>query len=244
MITRDTLCDDMRRIGVHGGQRLEVHSSLRQIGWVDGGAVTVVQALMDVVTPTGTLVMSAYPVSKPIPLTAEEQQCGLVAKVRLYDLAYRGASGMGVIADAFRDANAVLLGPGFHRVAAWGRDATRYCAGYQELYADDGWALLMGVDITRMSSMHLAEVGITQSIDATTVLPASLQRQYPSSDWYLQYRTPGTPVPVDTWLEIQAQADVQGWIRRGLIGHAPSMLVRIRPVIDMYRQRLLHKCVS
>jgi aminoglycoside N3'-acetyltransferase len=120
----------------------------------------------------------------------------------------------------------------------------RYSSGYQKLYDDDGWALLIGVDITRMSSMHLAEEGIALSHDVTTILPETLQIRYPSSQWYVQYRTPGAPVLIDTWLEIQAQADAQGWIHHGLIGRAPSMLVRIRPVIDMYRQWLLDKYVS
>ncbi len=34
-----------------------VHSSLSSIGWVSGGAVAVVEALMEVITEEGTIIM-------------------------------------------------------------------------------------------------------------------------------------------------------------------------------------------
>lgn len=45
-----------RALGVAAGQTLLVHGSLSSLGWVDGGAATVVAALRQAVTPTGTLV--------------------------------------------------------------------------------------------------------------------------------------------------------------------------------------------
>ncbi len=54
--TRESLGADLRALGVTPGMTLIVHSSLSSLGWVCGGPVAVVQALMDVVTPEGTLV--------------------------------------------------------------------------------------------------------------------------------------------------------------------------------------------
>ena len=59
-ITRQKIAEDLRALGVEPGMTLLVHSSLSALGWVPGGPVTVVQALMDVLTPTGTLVMPAH----------------------------------------------------------------------------------------------------------------------------------------------------------------------------------------
>lgn len=37
-----------------------VHSSLSRIGWVTGGAVALIQALMDLITKKGNIMMPAY----------------------------------------------------------------------------------------------------------------------------------------------------------------------------------------
>ena len=55
--TRDSLAHDLRTLGVAAGDVVLVHSSLRSLGWVCGGAVAVVQALLDALGPDGTLVV-------------------------------------------------------------------------------------------------------------------------------------------------------------------------------------------
>ena len=55
--TRRQLAEELTTLGVHHGDNLLVHSSLRSLGWVPGGALAVVQALLDAVGDTGTLVV-------------------------------------------------------------------------------------------------------------------------------------------------------------------------------------------
>ena len=101
-LTRDDIAEGLRRLGLGAGMIVEVHSSLSSLGWVEGGAETVVDALMGGVGERGALVMTAQPISKPLPLTEEERRRGILAKARRYGENYDGPTGMGAIADAFR----------------------------------------------------------------------------------------------------------------------------------------------
>src|SRR5512139_282123 len=58
--TRQSLVGDLEALGLTPGDTVIVHSSLRRLGWVIGGAPTVVQALIDVLGPTGTLVVPTH----------------------------------------------------------------------------------------------------------------------------------------------------------------------------------------
>src|SRR5262249_56618803 len=57
--TRATLAADLAALPVRHGDVLLVHSSLRSLRWVCGGAVAVVQALLDVLGSECTLVVPA-----------------------------------------------------------------------------------------------------------------------------------------------------------------------------------------
>ncbi|MFY1637130.1 AAC(3) family N-acetyltransferase [Solwaraspora sp. WMMB335] len=51
--------EDLTALGLPPGTVVLLHSSLRAMGYVCGGAVAVVQAFLDVLTPDGTLVVPA-----------------------------------------------------------------------------------------------------------------------------------------------------------------------------------------
>lgn len=55
--TRASLAGDLTALGLRQGDTVLVHSSLRAVGWVPGGRIAVVQALLDVLGPAGTLVV-------------------------------------------------------------------------------------------------------------------------------------------------------------------------------------------
>lgn len=57
LVTRRRIVRDLRGLGVRAGQTLLVHASLRSLGWVAGGAPTVVAALRQAVGPDGHVVV-------------------------------------------------------------------------------------------------------------------------------------------------------------------------------------------
>jgi aminoglycoside N3'-acetyltransferase len=234
--TQKDIVDDLKRLGLVRGVAVEVHSSLSSMGAIEGGAPAVINALMEVVGEEGAIVMSAYLVTPPLPLTEEEKKKGIIAKVRLLDENEDCKTGMGIIVDTFCKYPNTHLGKGEHRVCAWGRDAELHTRGYEYLLSVDGWVLLIGVDINRCSCMHTAEdkVGLPEELIAHFQLPEEIQRQYPKDEWYVQYSDPQKPLPVDAWGKVQLEADTRGLIRKGTIGKAECMLFKGRSVVDIY----------
>jgi aminoglycoside N3'-acetyltransferase len=189
---------------------------------------------MNVVGKEGSIVMSAYPVSKLLPLNDEERALGITAKVQIYGEDYDGPTGMGAIADAFRHRPETVMGTGIHRVCAWGRDATKHSAGYGYLLEVDGWVLLLGVGIGYCSSMHQAEkVGIPPEVVACVSVPEEIRQQY-SEDIYVSYGT----TPEDAWQKVLDTADAQDRVKRQQIGTAECLLFKARVVVGIYEHAL------
>jgi aminoglycoside 3-N-acetyltransferase len=57
LITRNRLVKDLRELGLAKGQVVMLHASVSAIGWIVGGPDIVIQALLDVIGPQGTLMM-------------------------------------------------------------------------------------------------------------------------------------------------------------------------------------------
>lgn len=59
-ISRERIVSDLKNLGLQAGDTVLVHSSLKQIGYVENGAKTVIEALIEAISPDGTLVIPTY----------------------------------------------------------------------------------------------------------------------------------------------------------------------------------------
>jgi aminoglycoside 3-N-acetyltransferase len=233
VVTQSMLEAGLRTLGLVHGDAVEVHSSLRAFGWVDGGAAAIVDALMQIVGSEGTLVMSAYYVSDDIPLTADDKARGIHWKVKVLPEDSPEPIGLGAVVAEFLRRPGVVCGPGILRVCAWGQDADRHRQGYEYLLDIDGWILLLGVGIDACSSLHLAEdVRLPEQIRAYYQIPEDIHRDYDPQHWSIGYGGTGAPV----WDKVYAEADRQGLIRQHQIGNATCQLFKARAMVTIYRE--------
>ncbi|WP_040951847.1 AAC(3) family N-acetyltransferase [Gorillibacterium massiliense] len=233
-LTQSDVENGLRQLGIRPGMTLEVHSSLQSFGHLEGGAEALIDALMQSVGNEGAIVMPSFRLSKDLQLTEEDRKLGLTVKIRILD-EDEEESGMGVVSDTFRKRSDVRTGEGIFRVSAWGKDADKHSSsGFQHLIDHDGWALLLGVDIYRLSSMHYVEDILPDAIRGKFQPSPEARIRYPENRWFIEAWQPD----VKPWYTIQETAYEKGFITDGRIGDAKCMLLKVRPVIGLYRQAL------
>lgn len=233
IVTKSDIESGLRKLGIKAGFPMEVHSSLHSFGQVEGGAKTVIEALMQVVGDDGTIVMPSFRLSTPIPLNDTDKALGLTCKIKILE-DDENRSGMGIVSDSFRNMPNIHTGDGIFRVSAWGKDAVIHSHGFHHLIDIDGWALLLGVDIYKLSTMHYVEDYLPDAIRNMFKPSEEARKLYPESQWFIEAWTP----PVKPWYTIQSRAYEKGMIKDGMIGNCKCMLFKVQDIIGLYRQAL------
>jgi aminoglycoside 3-N-acetyltransferase len=158
MLDQAKLYEQLQALGIRRGMSLLTHSSLRKLGPVESGADGVIDCLLELLGPEGTLMMSTVSgnVNPSQPLFHVEHTPATV----------------GTLANVFRKRPGVIrsLHP-VHSIAGYGPAAEFFCSGhleartpwspdspYGKLMRKEGFILFLGTDFTANTCMHALEI--------------------------------------------------------------------------------------
>ncbi len=176
MQTRATLVAALRELPIERGDRLLVHTALSHVGFVSGGPQTFIEALIDVVGPTGTIVMPTHTpdLTEPSrwrnPPADSSLWQGIRDTLPAFDPARTPCRFMGVVPETFRTWPGVLRSDHPQvSFAAWGRHAAELLRDHPlsfglgegsplaRLEALGGRVLLVGCGYESCTMLHLSE---------------------------------------------------------------------------------------
>lgn len=252
-ITKSLLASGLQELGVTTSMPLMVHSSMSSLGWVCGGAETIISGLMQVVGAAGTLMMPAHsggnsePSHWRNPPVPQEWWPIIREEMPAYDPLRTPTRGIGVVAELFRTF------PGVKRsahpalsFAAWGAAADRFIAGQSidysmgeqsplaRLYDEDGWILLLGAGYESNTCFHLAEYrsqrrAVREYSAAMMEGGERIWRVYKD----IEFNS-------DVFPAIGDDLEQQGYVRIGKIGGATCRLFPVRAAVDAAVSWLRH----
>ena len=166
MVSGTELVRDFRSIGLQTGDTVLVHSSLKSLGRVANGPVTVIDALREVVGSTGTVVMPTFVSACQGPRPdfdsrLSPSESGLLTEtLRLLPDARRSehpthsVAAIGEYRDRITGTHPMSSGPN----TPWGRAAFGRSSPFDELYRLNGKVLLLGVGFNRCTMFHYVQV--------------------------------------------------------------------------------------
>jgi aminoglycoside 3-N-acetyltransferase len=245
--TVESLGADLRSLGVAAGDVLELHSSKRSLGFVVGGAQAVIQAFLDVLGPTGTLVVPTHtsdnsdPAAWGNPPVPEAWWPIIRHRAPGFDPDRTPTNRwMGTIAENVR------TWPGALRsdhpqvsMAALGRQAAEIVEEHRlddglgersplgAINRLDGKVLLLGCGYDTNTSLHLAE--FRQAAPPQATAGASIRRPDGTGEWITWTEV---ATREDDFDQVGAEFEAAGGAVIGPVGEATARLMSQRALVD------------
>jgi aminoglycoside 3-N-acetyltransferase len=173
--TLASLTRDLEAAGVHPGMTLMVHSSLSSVGYIVGGPVAMIRALLEVLGAEGTLAMPCETPQISDPALWHDARVDpawhdtVREHLPVFD-PLTTPTMLGALPEAFRTFPGTrrsdhplvsVCARGVHGSAITAVHSLSFCEGrgtpFEKLYELDTYILLMGVGFDRCTALHYAE---------------------------------------------------------------------------------------
>lgn len=250
-VTIDMLYQDLLHLGVNSGDILLVHSSLSSIGWVCGGAQSVVAALIKATGAegnrqnNGTLVLPAHsgewsdPDKWENPPVPKEWNQVIYDHMPAFIPEISPARGMGRIAELFRTIPGVIrsnhpqvsfCAKGKCAEHITGMHALSPQLGKEsplgKMYETKAKVLLLGVGYDSCTSFHLAET-LLDGMPVKRMGTAMLENDERVWKWFDDY-----VYNSDDFDQIGKAFEESGTVKKGRVGNAECRLFEMKDGVD------------
>lgn len=219
---------DLKELGIGNGDILAVHSSLKKVGQIEGGPETLIEAMKSTVGRRGTILMPTF--TKP-------SDVFIVTDAPPYT---------GLLSETFlRKGNAVRSLHPTHSVAVWGRYARNLVrdhhkhqplgrnSPFHRLVRRKGKVVLVGVDFTKASIVHVAEsiagspyqdIGYPGYGRRTVVVAANGKR--------VKYAAKENPGCSAGFIAVQNRLRQRNLLTEARIGNAKTIVSKAEDILD------------
>jgi len=239
-LTRTKIAAALRALGLAPGAAVFVHSALSSMGHVAGGAAAVVDALIDVLGPAGTLVVPTFtfihgrsdnpvfdPARDPSEMGRITEETRTRAGARRSCHLLHSVAALGVHAEEIA---------AFHGPAAWAADGP-----FWKLHDLDAHILLLGVPYLRCTYFHLLEQLVQVRYRSWRNVEARVREQDGSIRPLPTFvYSPGPSFVGNDFNKLGNLLEERGLVRVGNVGNAIARLFRARDAFDLglaqYRQ--------
>ncbi len=230
---KEEIAEALQTLGLGASHIVFVHSSLSSIGYVEGGADAMVDALLDVLGSTGTLVVPTFtfshggkldPVFDPI---RDPSEMGRITEVtRTRPGARRSRHLLHSVAALGPHAKEITA---VHGASAWAADGP-----FWQLYELDAHILMLGVPYLRCTFFHVIEQLVQvryrqwRQVDAWVQEPEGRKRPLPA----LAY-SPRPGFVGNDFNKFGAILEERGLAQVGALGNAVARRFRARDALEI-----------
>jgi aminoglycoside 3-N-acetyltransferase len=244
-VTIDSISIGLKNLGIVKGSILLVHSSVSSLGWVCGGAQSIILALMNAVSNEGTIVMPAHsgdwsdPVNWQHPPVPKEWVPVIRDNMPAYDKNMTPTRGIGKVAELFRTLPDVERSE--HPLlsfSAWGRQKHKITFSHPlvpqlgmesplgALYKLNAKILFLGTDYETCTAFHLAETMLeeTQRTKSGTSMMVNGNREWVEFEDF-EYNS-------DDFIDLGTDFENSNQVTIGKIGNAECRLFNMCDAVD------------
>ena len=232
-LTRDQIAAALRALGLPAGAIVFTHSSMSSIGYVEGGADTIVDAFLDILSPEGTLVVPTFTFAhgnddnRVFDSARDPSEMGRLTEVtRTRPGARRSCHLLHSVAALGAHAEEITAS---HGPSAWAADGP-----FWKLYELDAHILLLGVPYLRCTFFHVVEQLVQVPYRRWREVEARVQDRDGSQRPLLTLiYSPKPGFAGNDFNKLGALLEERGLVQVGTVGNAVARVFRARAVLEV-----------